>query len=79
MSTTQLTYAWAINHALAEEMERDPRVFVMGQDVGRMGGVFGVTRGLFDRFGAERVRDVSIVEHFIVGGAVGAALAGLRP
>jgi pyruvate dehydrogenase E1 component beta subunit len=60
-------------------MERDDAVFLMGQDVGRFGGVFGVTRGLMDRFGEGRVRDVSIVEHFIVGGAVGAALGGMRP
>lgn len=73
------TYAWAINNAIAEEMERDPSVFLMGQDVGRMGGVFGVTRGLFDKFGPERVRDTTIVENFLVGGAVGAALGGLRP
>lgn len=74
-----ISYAWAINHALAEEMERDPKVFLMGQDVGQMGGVFGVTRGLWDRFGPERVRDSGIVENFLVGGAVGAALGGARP
>jgi len=75
----EITYAWAINHALDEEMQRDERVFLMGQDVGPMGGVFGVTRGLVDKYGTERVRDVSIVEHFLVGGAVGAALGGMRP
>src|SRR5829696_7574108 len=74
-----ITYAWAINSALAEEMHRDANVVLMGQDVGRMGGVFGVTRGLFDTFGGERVRDMSVVEHMIVGGAVGAAIGGLRP
>ena len=79
MSEKPITYAWAINHALAEEMERDADVILMGQDVGRMGGVFGLTRGLYDRFGGDRVRDVSIVEHLVVGGAVGAALGGLRP
>lgn len=79
MTTTDITYAWAINHAMDEEMERDPSVVMMGQDIGRMGGVFGVTRGLFDKFGKERVRDVSIVEHMVVGGAVGAALGGMRP
>jgi len=79
VTTQELTYAWAINHAMAEEMERDERVFLMGQDIGRMGGVFGVTRGLFDKFGADRVRDLSIVEHMVVGGAVGAALGGMRP
>lgn len=79
MNDKPITYAWAINHAIDEEMQRDPNVLLMGQDVGRMGGVFGVTRGLHDKYGDDRVRDVSIVEHFVVGGAVGAALGGLRP
>jgi len=74
-----INYAWAINHALAEEMRRDERVWIMGQDVGRMGGVFGVTRGLFDEFGANRVRDTTINETFIVGGAAGAAMTGTVP
>ena len=78
MSET-INYAWAINHALAEEMRRDERVWIMGQDVGRMGGVFGVTRGLFDEFGANRVRDTTINETFIVGGAAGAAMTGTVP
>ena len=64
-----LGYARAINAALAEEMRRDERVWMMGQDIGRMGGVFGVTRGLFDEFGPMRVRDTTINETFIVGGA----------
>jgi acetoin:2,6-dichlorophenolindophenol oxidoreductase subunit beta len=74
-----INYAWAINHALAEEMRRDERVWIMGQDVGRMGGVFGVTRGLFDEFGPNRVRDTTINETFIVGGAAGAAMTGTVP
>jgi pyruvate dehydrogenase E1 component beta subunit len=74
-----INYAWAINQALAEEMRRDKRVWMMGQDVGRMGGVFGVTRGLFDEFGALRVRDTTINETFIVGGAAGAAMTGTIP
>jgi pyruvate dehydrogenase E1 component beta subunit len=74
-----INYAWAINHALAEEMRRDERVWMMGQDVGRMGGVFGVTRGLFDEFGPSRVRDTAINETFIVGGAAGAAMTGTIP
>jgi pyruvate dehydrogenase E1 component beta subunit len=74
-----INYAWAINHALAVEMRRDERVWIMGQDVGRMGGVFGVTRGLFDEFGANRVRDTTINETFIVGGAAGAAMTGTVP
>jgi pyruvate dehydrogenase E1 component beta subunit len=79
VSGEAIGYAWAINHALAEEMRRDERVWIMGQDVGRMGGVFGVTRGLFDEFGPERVRDTTINETFIVGGAAGAAMTGTVP
>ena len=60
-------------------MRRDERVFMMGQDIGRMGGVFGVTRGLQEEFGSQRVRDTAINETFIVGGAAGAALAGIIP
>ena len=79
MSVETIGYGWAINHALAEEMRRDERVWIMGQDVGRMGGVFGVTRGLLDEFGPERVRDTTINETFIVGGAAGAAMTGTVP
>lgn len=74
-----INYAWAINQALAEEMRRDERVWMMGQDIGRMGGVFGVTRGLFEEFGPLRVRDTAINETFIVGGAAGAAMTGTVP
>lgn len=74
-----LSYARAINEAMAEEMARDERVFVMGQDVGAYGGVFGVTKTLFERFGPDRVIDTPISEMFLVGGGVGAALTGLRP
>lgn len=72
-------YARAINEALAEEMRRDARVFLMGQDIGKLGGVFGLTRGLIEEFGADRVRDTAINETFIVGGAAGAALGGAVP
>jgi pyruvate/2-oxoglutarate/acetoin dehydrogenase E1 component len=75
----QLGYARAINQAMAEEMRRDERVWMLGQDVGKMGGVFGVTRGIYDEFGAARVRDTSLNETFIVGAAVGAALTGTIP
>jgi pyruvate dehydrogenase E1 component beta subunit len=74
-----LSYARAINQALAEEMRRDEKVWMLGQDVGKMGGVFGVTRGLYEEFGAGRVRDTSLNETFIVGAAVGAAIAGTVP
>jgi pyruvate dehydrogenase E1 component beta subunit len=78
-ATQTINYAWAINQALAEEMRRDERVWMMGQDVGRMGGVFGVTRGLYEEFGPLRVRDTTINETFIVGGAAGAAMTGTVP
>ena len=73
------TYLQAISDGLREEMRDDERVFVMGEDVGAFGGAFKVTDGLLDEFGAERVRDTPIAEAGIVGTAVGAALAGLRP
>jgi len=78
----EMTYSEALNLALREEMRRDPAVFVMGEDVavwGDRGGVFGVTRGLAEEFGPERVRDTPINEEAIVGVAVGAALTGMRP
>jgi len=74
-----LTFQWAINHAIAEEMRRDPNVFIVGEDVGKPGGPFGVTRGIFDEFGAERAVDTPISEGAIVGLCVGAAASGLRP
>ena len=76
----ELTYAQALNAALHEEMARDPAVWVLGEDIaaGR-GGIFGVTRGLLDRFGAERVRNTPLSEEIIVGTAVGAAVTGTRP
>ena len=74
-----ISYQRAIRDALDEEMARDERVFLLGQDIGAYGGVFAVTRGLFERYGPERVRDAPISETFIAGGAVGAALAGSRP
>jgi pyruvate dehydrogenase E1 component beta subunit len=74
-----INYSMAINHAMAEEMRRDDRVWLLGQDVGRMGGVFGVTRGLFEEFGPLRVRDTAINETFIVGAAAGAAMTGTIP
>jgi acetoin:2,6-dichlorophenolindophenol oxidoreductase subunit beta len=74
-----MSYAQAINLALAEEMERDDTVVLFGEDVGAYGGVFGVTRGLQSRFGPLRVRDTPISETGFLGCAVGAALCGLRP
>jgi len=69
----------AINDALRVEMRRDPRVVVLGEDVGKVGGVFRVTQGLFDEFGGERVIDTPLSEGGIIGTAVGMALYGLRP
>lgn len=74
-----LTFAQAINEALAQEMRRDPTIYIGGEDVGVYGGVFGVTAGLYKEFGEERVRDTPITESAIIGSAVGAAAAGLRP
>jgi pyruvate dehydrogenase E1 component beta subunit len=74
-----ITYRDAIREALREEMRRDKTVFLMGEDIGVFGGCFGVTKGLQDEFGAERVKDTPISELAIMGGAVGAAIAGMRP
>jgi acetoin:2,6-dichlorophenolindophenol oxidoreductase subunit beta len=74
-----IRYWQGINQALAEEMERDPAVVLLGEDVGASGGAFGATRGLQERFGPDRVRDTPISELAIAGVGVGAALTGLRP
>ncbi|OGO48542.1 MAG: pyruvate dehydrogenase [Chloroflexi bacterium RBG_16_64_43] len=76
---SKLTMREAISQALWEEMERDPRVFVMGEEVGLWGGTYAVTKGFYDHFGPERVRDTPIAEAAIIGGAIGAALSGARP
>ena len=78
-SGPERTMAEAINEALHAEMTRDERVFVMGEDVSLIGGIFGVTRGLREKFGEDRVRDTPISEPGFVGAGVGAAIAGLRP
>jgi pyruvate/2-oxoglutarate/acetoin dehydrogenase E1 component len=74
-----VTYLEAIRQALWEEMESDPRVFLLGQDVGTYGGPFRVTAGMLDRFGPERVIDTPISESAMVGTAIGAAMLGMRP
>lgn len=74
-----LTVAEAICEALREEMERDPRVFLMGEDVGPIGGIFATSRGLLEKFGPNRIIDAPISEASIVGHAIGAAVAGMRP
>src|SRR6516225_3369567 len=75
----QLTYLEAIRQGIWEEMERDPTVFCLGEDVGIYGGAFKVTDGFIDRFGPERVIDTPIAESAIVGAAFGASLTGMRP
>ena len=74
-----LTMAQAISEAIAQEMTRDSTVFVMGEDIGSYGGIFGATGGLLDKFGKERVMDTPISETAFIGAATGAAAAGLRP
>lgn len=76
---TEITYSEAIRDALKEEMTRDPHVFLIGEDIAQHGGAFGVSRGLYDVFGPERVINTPISEAAIAGAAVGAALAGTRP
>jgi pyruvate dehydrogenase E1 component beta subunit len=73
------SYLQALNEALRQEMESDEKVFIIGEDVGQFGGCFGVTQGLFDQFGEDRVKDTPITESAIVGTATGAAASGLRP
>ena len=75
----ELSYAEAIREALRQEMERDERVFLIGEDIGVYGGAFGVTMGLLEQFGPERVIDTPISELGIAGAMTGAALAGMRP
>ena len=75
----QATYLIAIAEALWEEMERDDRVYMLGEDIGVYGGAFKVTEGFLDRFGPARVIDTPIAEETIVGMAVGSAMEGLRP
>ncbi len=75
----ELTMSKAISEAIAQEMARDPKVFVMGEDVGVYGGIFGATQGLLDQFGPERVMDTPISETAFIGTATGAAAEGLRP
>ena len=74
-----MSYIDAINLAMKEEMERDERVFVLGEDVGRKGGVFKATTGLYEQFGEERVLDTPLAESAIAGVAIGAAMYGMRP
>jgi pyruvate/2-oxoglutarate/acetoin dehydrogenase E1 component len=74
-----ITYAQALNDALREEMHADPRVFLMGEDIGLHGGIFRVTKNLMEEFGPERVRDTPISESGFIGLGIGAAMSGMRP
>ena len=76
---SEITYAQAINDAISEEMRKDDTVFMMGEDIGLYCGAFGVSRGMVQEFGEERIIDTPIAEQAYVGAAVGAAMTGLRP
>lgn len=75
----EITYAEAIRSAMSEEMRRDERVFLFGEDIGRYGGAFGVSFGMLDEFGPERIKETPLSEAAIVGAAAGAAMVGMRP
>lgn len=75
----ELTYREAVSRAIAQEMDRDPTVYFIGEDVAAAGGVFKTTEGLLERFGPKRVRDTPISEQAIIGAVMGAAMNGLRP
>src|SRR5512135_1110615 len=74
-----MTYREAVRAALRKALRGDPRVFLMGEDVGRYGGAFAVSHGLLDEFGPERIRDTPLSESVFVGAGIGAALGGMRP
>jgi pyruvate dehydrogenase E1 component beta subunit len=78
-TTREITYLEAVREAMTLEMRRDPDVFLIGEDVGVYGGAFGVSKGMLEEFGAERVRDTPISEAAIAGAAIGAAMMGMRP
>lgn len=76
---SRITMREAISQALMEEMDRDPSVFILGEEVGVWGGTYAVTKGFYDRYGADRVKDTPIAENAIIGAAIGAAMVGQRP
>lgn len=79
MSATTCTYREAMQDALRAALAADPRVFLMGEDVGRYGGCYAVSKGLLDEFGEARIRDTPLSESAFTGAGIGAALGGLRP
>src|SRR5579872_6851776 len=74
-----IAYRDALREAIAEEMRRDERVYMLGEDIAGYGGTYGVTKGLFEEFGEKRVKDTPLAEEVIIGTAIGSALGGLRP
>lgn len=76
---TRITMREAISQALMEEMDRDPAVFILGEEVGVWGGTYAVTKGFYDKYGPQRVKDTPIAENAIIGAAIGAAMVGQRP
>ena len=77
--TVRITYREAMRQAIRDALQRDPRVFLMGEDVGRYGGCYAVSKGLLEEFGPERIRDTPLSESAFVGAGIGAALGGMRP
>ena len=75
----EISYSEAIREGMCEEMRRDPHTFLMGEDVGAFGGVWGVSAGMLAEFGPQRVRDTPISEAAIIGAGLGAAMVGMRP
>src|SRR3970040_1816034 len=75
----RISYREAVRAALREALQNDPRVFLMGEDVGRYGGAYAVSKGLLEEFGPERIRDTPLSESAFVGAGIGAALGGARP
>lgn len=79
VKTVRITYREAMRQAIREALQRDPRVFLMGEDVGKYGGCYAVSKGLLDEFGPERIRDTPLSESAFVGAGIGAAMGGMRP
>ncbi len=76
---SRMTYREAVRTAMHEALQTDPRVFLMGEDVGRYGGAYACSKGFLDEFGPDRIRDTPLCESMFVGAGIGAALGGLRP
>ena len=75
----KITMREAISQAIMEEMDRDPAVFIIGEEVGVWGGTYAVTKGFYDKYGNDRIKDTPIAENAIIGAAIGAAMVGQRP